>query len=100
MTNSTFTFVIAKYKGKEYLNETMYPTTKEAVEDIAAGQIDAENIAKVVEIDLTTGTARDATRHVAIEVWYIFDSDHAYPWREMREWLDSFELYTDHLSDV
>jgi hypothetical protein len=100
MTNSTFTFVIAKYKGKEYLDETMYPTAKEAVEDIAAGQIDAENIAKVVEINLATGTARDVTQHVAIEVWRIFDADHVYPCKEMREWLDGFRLSTDHLYDA
>lgn len=100
MTNTNFTFVIAKYKGKEYLDETMYPTTKLAVEDIAAGQIDAENISKVVEINLATGTARDVTQHVAIEVWRIFDADHVYPWKEMREWLEGFKLETDHLYDA
>ena len=93
----TFTFIIAKYKNKPYLNETMYPTTKEAIDDIATGQIDADTIVKVVEINLTTGTSRDVTQNAAIEVWRIFDGDNYYPWKEMREWLESFNLDCEHL---
>jgi hypothetical protein len=98
MTNSTFTFVIFNHKGKEYLNETMYPTTKEAIDDIAMGQIDADTIVRVVEVDLKLGSSRDVTRLVALEVWRIFDADNQFAWKEMREWLEAYNLDCDHLT--
>lgn len=99
MTNTTkFTFIVTRYQGKAFLEDTMYPTTKEAIDDIATGQVDAHTIEKVVEIDLEIGTSRDVTRFVAIEVWRILDSNNDYAWRDMRNWLESFDLDCKHLN--
>jgi len=95
-----FTFVIARYKGQTYIEGGMYPTTKEAIADIASGQIDAKGLEKIIENDLTTGIARDVTQYVAIEVWRIFDSDNCYPWKDMRDWLEAFNLDCDHLAET
>lgn len=98
MTNTTFTFVMTSFKNKVFLNETIYPTTKEAINDIAAGQIDADTIVKIVEVDLEIGSSRDVSRFVAIEVWRMLDANNDFAWREMRDWLESFDLDCDHLT--
>ena len=85
-------------KGSFYLNETIYHTLEGVVEDVASGQIDAEDIAQIIFIDLTTGVSRDDTRKVAIEVWRVLDADNIYAWKEIRDWLESFDLDCEHLT--
>jgi hypothetical protein len=98
MTNQTFTFVVTKYKTGFYLNEMMYPSTKAAIDDIALGQIDADTIERVIEIDLTVGSSRDVTRLCALEVWQILDANNEHAGKEMRQWLESFSLDCAHLT--
>jgi hypothetical protein len=99
MTNTTkFTFIMTCYNNRPFLNETMYPTTKEAIDDIATGQIDADTIEQIINVDLTAGTSRDVTRFAAIEVWRILDANNDYAGKEMRDWLESFDLDCEHLT--
>lgn len=95
---NTFTIVMVNYNDRPFLNETIYATTKDAIDDIAAGQIDAQDIYKIVEINLEVGTSRDVTRFAAIEVWRILDANNDFAWREMRDWLESFNLDCEHLT--
>jgi len=95
---NTFTIVMINHNNRPFLNETIYATTKDAINDIAAGQIEAEDIYKIVEINLEVGTSRDVTSLVALEVWQIFDANNDYVWKEMRDWLESFDLDCEHLT--
>ena len=96
--NSSFTFVAFNFEGKAFLQETIYSNTKGGIEDIAAGQIDADTIEKVIEVDLKLGTSRDVTQLAALEVWRIFDAKGEFAWKEMREWLEGHNLDCDHLA--
>jgi adenylate cyclase class IV len=80
------------------MGETEIQTTKQVIADIEEVQVDADDIRQIIEIDLVTGTARDVTQFVAIEVWREFDCNNLFAWKEMREWLESFGLDCDHLT--
>ena len=88
--------VTQTYNGTAYLNERIYATTKELVEDVAGGHL--EDIHQIINIDLVAGTSRDITKWVALEVWRIFDADNKFAWKEIREWMESFHLDCDHLT--
>jgi hypothetical protein len=90
--------VTLNYNAKTYANETVYPTIEEVIADIASGQIDADTINKIIDINLTASTSHDVTQFVAIEVWRILDSNNDYAWRDMRNWLESFDLDCEHLN--
>lgn len=104
MTNTTFTIVIRKgpYSANkipgDWMGETELQTLKQVINDIGEGQIDADDIRQIVEIDLVAGTSRDVTQFVAIEVWREFDCNNLFAWKEMREWLESFNLDCEHLT--
>jgi hypothetical protein len=94
----TFSLVISKHSRGPYVNETMYATTKEMIDDVASGQIDADTIEQIINVDLTQGTSRDITKWVALEVWRVLDANNDYAWREIREWLEGFSLDCEHLT--
>ena len=99
MTNTTkFTFIMTRYNNRPFLNETMYATTKELVDDVASGQIDVDTIEQIINVDLTQGTSRDITKWVALEVWRVLDANNDYAWKEIREWLEGFSLDCEHLT--
>lgn len=83
-------------KTRTYVNETIYPTIEAVIEDVAGGHLD--DIVQIIYVDVTTGVSRDDTRKVAIEVWRILDAKNEYAWKEIRAWLESFDLDCDHLT--
>ena len=97
MTSTAFTFVIRSYKNREYIDETLFASTRDAIADIVSGQIDADSIVSVIEIDLIAGTSKNVTGHVALEVWRSLDADNSFAWREMRDWLETFGHDCEHL---
>lgn len=104
MTNTALTIIIRKgpynttFAPGDWINETPVQTTAQVIKDIESGEVDADDIRQIIEIDLITGTARDITRHVALEVWQTFDASNIYAWKEMRDWLESFNLDCEHLT--
>jgi len=104
MNNTTFTIVVRKgpYNDRtipgDWMGETELQTTAQVITDIGEGQIDADDIRQIIEIDLVAGTSRDVTQLVAIEVWRGFDCNNLFAWKEMREWLESFNLDCEHLT--
>jgi hypothetical protein len=101
---NTFTLIIRKGPYNErttptdWISETPIQTTAQVIADIEEGQVDADDIRQIIEIDLVTGAARDVTQFVAIEVWREFDCHNTFAWKEMREWLESFNLDCEHLT--
>jgi hypothetical protein len=104
MTPTTFTIIVRKgpYIANQipgdWIGESWLQTYKEVVADIIGGQVDADAIAKVLTIDLTTGTVTDVTAAAAEDVWCDFDANNDFAWKEMREWLENFGHDCDHLT--
>lgn len=103
MTN-TFTLIIRKgpYNSRttpvDWINETPIQTFDEVVAEICDGQVDALDIAKIVTINLTNGTALDVTAEAAEAVWRDFDANNVYAWQEIKAWLESFNFDCEHLT--
>lgn len=104
MTNTTFTIIVRKgpYSANkipgDWMGETELQTTAQVITDIDEGQVDAEDIRQILEINTELGMVRDVTRYVALEVWQIFDAENRYAHNEMRAWLESFNLDCEHLT--
>lgn len=96
MTPTTFNIVITKHTTGAFVQEHIYATTKELIDDVANGQL--EDIDSIINIDLTAGTSRDITKWVALEVWRVFDANNDYAWKEIRQWMEGFSLDCDHLT--
>lgn len=103
MTN-TFTIIVRKGPYNErttptdWISETPIQTFDEVVAEICDGQVDADDIAKVVTINLTKGTALDVTAEVAEAVWRDFDANNVYAWKEMKAWLEGFGHDCEHMT--
>jgi len=108
MTNviATTTFTIIVRKGPynerttptDWISETPIQSFDEVVAEICDGQVDAEDIAKVVTVNLTKGTALDVTAEVAEAVWRDFDANNVYAWEQMKVWLESFGHDCEHMT--
>ena len=107
MTNliATTTFTIIVRKGPyspnipaDWINETELQTFDEVVKDVIDGQIDAEDIAKVLIIDTAAGTVTDVTGDVADLVWQDYDANNLHAPKEVKAWLESFGHECDHLT--
>ena len=83
-------------KNSTYINETIYPSIEAVIEEVAGGHLD--DIVQIIYVDVATGVSRDDTRKVALEVWRIFDANNQFAWKEMRDWLESFNLDCEHLT--
>lgn len=88
--------VTQTHKDRIYINETIYPSIEAVIEEVAGGHL--EDIVQIIYVDVATGVSRDDTRKVAIEVWRILDAENAYAWKEIRAWLESFDLDCEHLT--
>ena len=66
--------------------------------DVIDGQVDAEDIAKIVTIKLVDGTVRDVTAEVAELVWRDYDANNHYAFKEIKVWLESFGHDCGHLT--
>ena len=101
---SSFVIIIRKGPyGKDdprnWIGECQIQTLDQAVSDVAEGQVDAEDIHQIIEIDPVAGTSRDVTELVANKVYDSYDKEGYYPWDKMREWLEYFKLDTDDLKN-
>ena len=100
---NTFTLIIRKGPYNErttltdWISETPIQTFAEVVKDVIDGQVDAEDIAKVMTIDLAAGTVTDVTGDVADLVWQDYDANNLHAHKEMKAWLASFGHEVDHL---
>jgi uncharacterized protein with PhoU and TrkA domain len=101
---NTFTLIIRKGPYNErtaptdWINETPIQTFAEVVRDVIDGQVDAEDIAKVMTIDLAAGTVTDVTGDVADLVWQDYDANNLHASKEVKAWLASFGHEVDHLT--
>jgi len=101
---NTFTLIIRKGPYNErttptdWISETPIQTFDEVVKDVIDGQVDAEDIAKVMTIDLVAGTVVDVTAKVAELVWQDYDANNLYAHKEMKAWLESFNHDCEHLT--
>ena len=101
---NTFTLIIRKGPYNErttptdWISETPIQTFAEVVKDVIDGQVDAEDIAKVLTIDPAAGTVTDVTAEVAELVWQDYDANNHYAYSEMKAWLESFGHECEHLT--
>ena len=104
LTNTTFAIIVRKgpYSGNnipgDWISETPIQTFDEVVKDVIDGQVDAEDIAKVLVIDAAAGTVIDVTGDVADLVWQDYDANNLYAPKEVKAWLESFGHECDHLT--
>jgi hypothetical protein len=93
---NTFTIIVRNgpYSGNKipgnWISEAPIQTFDQVVSDILEGQVDADDIAKVLTIDIAAGTTTDVTGDIADLVFHDFDANNRYAWKKMREWLEGF----------
>ena len=101
---NAFTIIVRKGPYNErttptdWSSETPIQTFDEVVKDVIDGQVDAEDIAKVMTIDLVAGTVTDVTGDVADLVWQDYDANNVYAWKEMKAWLEGFGHDCEHMT--
>jgi len=101
---NTFTIIVRKgpYSPNkipgDWISETELQTFDQVVADVVGGQVDAEDIAKVLTIKLVDGTVTDVTAEVAEQVWQDYDANNHYAHNEMKAWLESFGHDCEHLT--
>jgi hypothetical protein len=82
----------------DWIGETPLQSFDEVVCEVAGGQVDADDIEKIILIDLANGTANDITAEVAEQVWCEFDCNNVYAWKELKAWLEGFGHDCEHLT--
>lgn len=88
-----------KSPGEWITENPLFTDCAELVSDIADGQIDPPPV-RVLEINETAGTCRDATGDIAKAVGQSFMKDGSEPWADLATWLDWHSApYVDEYDD-